>query len=138
MNRIIACYAVFFLSIPLLNGSAFGKGLNIEEIAQAIATQFNKDSWSLLDEMNVSAKAIATGKNVRFEWVLRVKKGVSSQKLNEFSNETRSEVLPQACKKNASSPAFSQGLYYTFSYSNTYGEKLAEFIVNQEECQKSH
>lgn len=50
----------------------------IEEIAQSIASQHNANSKALLDEMTVSTRAIAIGRNVRFEYVLRVKKGSSS------------------------------------------------------------
>jgi hypothetical protein len=106
----------------------------IEEIAQTIASQHNANSKALLDDMTVSTRAIAVSRNVRFENVLRVKKGLSSAKLKEFSDELRREILPKACQQNANNPAFDRGLYYTFTYKNTYGEKLAEFNVDKKTC----
>ena len=106
----------------------------IEEIAQAVASQHNANSKYLVDDMTVSSRAIAVKRNVRFENVLRVKKGLPSDKLKEFADETKREILPKACKVNANNPAFSRGLYYTFVYYNTYGEKLAEFDVDEATC----
>lgn len=106
----------------------------IEEIAQTIAAQHNANSKALLDDMTVSSRAIAISRNVRFENVLRVKKGLSPAKLQEFSNELRRDMLPKVCQVNANNPAFDRGLYYTFTYINTYGEKLAEFDVNKNTC----
>lgn len=107
----------------------------IEGIAQNIAAQHNANSKAMQDEMTVSTLAVATGRNVRFENVLRVKKGLLAAKVKEFSDETRREILPKACAVNASNPAFDRGLNYTFSYINTYGEKLAEFNVDKAICQ---
>lgn len=121
--------------------SAYAQPLNsaqikqIEEIAQTIASQHNANSKAFLDEMTVSTRAIAIGRNVQFEYVLRVKKGLPPTKLKEFSDETRREILPKACQQNANNPAFDRGLYYTFAYMNTYGEKLAEFNVDKAICQ---
>lgn len=106
----------------------------IEEIAQAIASQHNANSEALLDGMTVSTRAVAISRNVRIECVLRVKKGLSPAELREFSDELRREILPKACQQNANNPAFDRGLYYTFTYINTYGEKLAEFDVDKETC----
>lgn len=108
----------------------------IEGIAQTIAAQHNGNSKAILDEMTISTRAIAIGRNVKFEYVLRVKKGLSSIKLKEFSDETRRQILPRACQQNANNPAFDRGLYYTFAYMNTYGEKLAEFNVDKAICQR--
>ena len=106
----------------------------IEEIAQTIALQHNKNSKAMLEDMTVSSRAIAIGRNVRFENVLRVKKGLPPAKLKEFSDETQREVVPRSCAVNADNPAFGRGLTYTFAYLNTYGEKLAEFNVDQSIC----
>lgn len=106
----------------------------IEEIAQTIASQYNANSKELLDEMTISTRAIAIGRNVRFEYVLRVKKGLAPTKRKEFSDATRREILPKACQKNTNNPAFDRGLYYTFAYMNTYGEKLAEFNIDKSAC----
>lgn len=106
----------------------------IEEIAQNIATQHNANARALLDDMTVSSRAVAIGRNVRFENVLRVKKGLPSAKLREFSDETQREIVPKSCAVNAKNPAFDRGLSYTFAYTNTYGEKLAEFTVDKAVC----
>lgn len=106
----------------------------IEQIAQNIAVQHNANAAAMLDDMTVSSTATAVGRNVRIENVLRVKKGLPPAKLKEFSDATRGDVVPKACAANAKNPAFDRGLAYTFIYKNTYGEKLAEFTVDQPSC----
>ncbi len=106
----------------------------IEEIAQNIARQHNGNAAAMLDDMTVSTRAVAVARNVRIENVLKVKKGLPLAKLKEFSDETRREIVPKACVVNAKNPAFDRGLTYTFSYTNTYGEKLAEFTVDKTVC----
>lgn len=108
----------------------------IEEIAQTIASQHNANSQALLDNMTVSSQAVAVSRNVRFTNVLRVRKGLTHAELKEFRNELIREILPQACQQNANNPAFERGLYYTFIYKNTYGEKLAEFNVDKKTCNR--
>lgn len=108
----------------------------IEEIAQTIANQHNNMASANLDDMTVSTRAVAIGRNVRFEYVLRVKKGLTPAKLREFSDETQREIVPKSCAVNAKNPAFERGLTYTFSYTNTYKEKLAEFTVDAAGCKK--
>lgn len=106
----------------------------IEEIAQNIATQHNNNSAASLDDMTVSTRAVAVGRNVRFEYVLRVKKALPTAKRREFADETQREIVPKSCAVNAKNPAFDRGLTYTFSYSNTYNEKLTEFSVDKAIC----
>ena len=108
----------------------------IEEIAKAIAAQHNENSEALLfsDDMTVSTHAVAISRNVQITNVLRVKKGLSTSELKQFSDELRREILPNACVQNANNPAFDRGLFYTFIYKNTYGEKLAEIVVSKETC----
>lgn len=106
----------------------------IEVIAQNIATQHNNNSAASLDDMTVSTRAVAVGRNIRFEYVLRVKKALPTAKLREFADETQREIVPKSCAVNAKNPAFDRGLTYTFSYSNTYNEKLAEFSVDKAIC----
>lgn len=109
----------------------------IEEIAQSITDQHNANAGAMLDDMTVSSHATAIGRNVRFKNTLRVKKGLPSAKLREFSDETKREVVPRSCAANAKNAAFDRGLSYTFIYFNTYGEKLAEFTVDKALC-KNH
>ncbi len=106
----------------------------IEEVAQTIVAQHNADAKSMLDDMTVSTRATGVGRNVRIEYVLRVKKGLPAAKLKEFSDETQREIVPKACAANANNLAFSRGLTYTFAYANTYGERLAEFTVDLALC----
>jgi len=106
----------------------------IEEIAQTIAAQHNANSQALQDDMTVSSLAIAVSRNVRFTNVLRVRKGLSHTDLKLFRNELIQEILPKACQQNANNPGFERGLFYTFIYKNTYGEKLAEFDVDLKSC----
>ena len=106
----------------------------IEEIAQNIARQHNTNAAAMLDDMTVSTRAVAVARNVRFENVLKVKKSLPPAKVKEFSDETRREVVPKSCAVNAKNPAFDRGLNYTFVYTSTYGEKLAEFVVDKAVC----
>jgi hypothetical protein len=106
----------------------------IEEIAQNIARQSNQNASAYLDEMTASFFATSNGRNVQFEYVLRVKKGLSHSEKKAFSDEIRREVIPGACRQNANNPAFDRGLNYTFIYKNTYGENLGEFNVDKKIC----
>ena len=106
----------------------------IEDIAKTIASQSNSNKRAMLDDMTVSFNAVAVGRNVRFENVIRVKKGLSPQSINEWLEATRSEILPRSCTQNKNNPAFDRGLSYTFSYSNTYGEKLGDVLVDKAAC----
>ena len=106
----------------------------IEEIAQSIARQHNVTVTAMQDDMTVSTRAVAVARNVRFENVLRVKKGLPAAKIKVFSEETRREIIPKSCAANAKNPAFDRGLTYTFAYTNTYGEKLTEFTVDKAVC----
>lgn len=106
----------------------------IEGIARNIAAQSNANKQAMLDEMTVSFNAVATGRNVRFENVLRVKKGLPPNKIKEWLDATRGEIIPRSCAQNANNPAFDRGLSYTFAYSNTYGEKLGDVFVDKGTC----
>lgn len=106
----------------------------IEEIAQNIARQHNENAKAMIDDMTVSTHAVAVARNVRIENVLRVKKGLPLAKLKEFADETQHEIVSRSCLANRKNPAFDRGLTYTFVYTNTYGEKLAEFVVDKAAC----
>ena len=106
----------------------------IEEIAQNIAAQSNANKQAMLDEMTVSFNAVSVGRNVRFENVIRVKKGLPPKTIKEWLDATRAEIIPKSCAQNANNPAFDRGLSYTFAYSNTYGEKLGDVFVDQATC----
>jgi hypothetical protein len=129
--------SAFIMSQPISAQSLTAAQIKqIEEIAQTIATQHNNIGASMLDGMTASTRAVAIGRNVRYEYVLKVKKGLAPAKLKEFSEETQREIVPKACATNAKNPAFDRGLTYTYSYTNTYREKLAEFTVDKEACRK--
>lgn len=106
----------------------------IEDIASNIAAQSNANKQAMLDEMTVSFKAVAVGRNVRFENVLRVKKGLPTNKIREWLEATRAEIIPKVCAQNSKNPAFDRGLSYTFAYSNTYGEKMGDIFVDKTTC----
>ncbi|TSA52856.1 MAG: hypothetical protein D4R40_01625 [Nitrosomonadaceae bacterium] len=112
----------------------FAQQHTVESVAAEIARQHNTNAKALLDEMTASTSARAIGKNVIFEYVLRVKQGLPPSKLTEFQAETYKEVVPRACQVNVQNEAFKKGLYYTLIYRSTYGEKLAEFVVNKATC----
>jgi hypothetical protein len=106
----------------------------IEGIAQDIALQHNKNAANMTDEMTVSTRAVS--RNVIFENILRVKKGLKRTELKEYQKAVSEEMVPRVCRQNANNPAFDRGLFYTFIYINTYGEKLAEIIIDKETCDR--
>lgn len=106
----------------------------VEEIAQTVARQYNSNAAAMLDDMTVSTRAIAIARNVRLEYILRVQRGLPLAKIKEFAEETRREIVPKSCAVNATNPAFDRGLTYTFAYTNTYGERLAEFTIDKAIC----
>lgn len=135
LSKVIGSFA--FLAATVSSSPTLAESLSpaqIKQIAQGIAAQHNANAAAVLDEMTVSSTATAVGRNVRIENVLRVKKGLPPTKLKEFFDATRGEVVPKACAANVKNPAFDRGLTYTFAYKNTYGEKLAEFTVDQPSC----
>ena len=106
----------------------------IEGIAQDIANRHNANEKAMLDDMTVSTHAIASGRNVRFDYVLRVKSGLSAAKLKEFADATKHEIVPRSCAANAKNPAFDRGLTYTFAYTNSFGDSLVQFTVDKAVC----
>jgi hypothetical protein len=126
-----AFYASFTANAENLNPAQIKQ---IEDIAKNIAAQSNANKQAMLDEMTVSFNAIAVARNVRFENVIRVKKGLSPKTIKEWLDATRAEIIPKSCAQNAKNPAFDRGLSYTFAYSNTYGEKLGDVFVDKGTC----
>ena len=106
----------------------------IEDIAGQIAVQSNANKQAVLDDMTASFRAVAVGRNVRFENVIRVKKGLPPDTVKEWLNATASVIIPKICAQNAKNPAFDRGLSYTFAYSNTYGEKLGDVFIDKSTC----
>lgn len=106
----------------------------IEDIARTIATQSNANKQVMLDEMTVSFNAVAVGRNVRFDNVIRVKKGLPPNIIKEWLDATRADIIPKSCAQNSNNPAFDRGLSYTFAYSNTYDEKLGDVFVDEAIC----
>ncbi len=106
----------------------------VEDIARKIAAQSNANKQAMLDEMTASFDAVAVGRNVRFEIVIRVKKGLPPNTIKGWLDATRSEIIPKSCAQNANNPAFDRGLSYTFAYSNTYAEKLGDVFVDKPTC----
>jgi len=131
---------LLILTISFLHSSIHAQtpaqNKQIEDIAQEIAIQHNRNSTAMIDEMTVSTRAVAVSKNVIFEYVIRVKKGLSESQLKEYQNAVRHEIVPGVCIRNQNNPAFDRGLFYTFVYFNTYGEKLAEIVVNKTTCER--
>ena len=138
LSKVIGSFAFIATAASALPAQAQSLSLTqikqIEEIAKSIAVQHNANAKAMVDDMTVSSRATAVGRNVRFEYVLRLKKGLPPAKLREFSDETQREIVPKSCAANANNPAFDRGLTYTFAYKNTYGEQLAEFNVDQAVC----
>jgi hypothetical protein len=106
----------------------------IEDIAGSIASQSNENKQAMLDDMTVSFNAVAVGRNVRFENVIRLKKGLTPDEINEWLSATSTEIIPNICALNVKNQAFDRGLSYTFAYSNTYGEKVGDVFIDQTTC----
>lgn len=106
----------------------------IEDIARNIAAQSNANKQAMLDDMTLSFNAVAVGRNVRFEYVIRVKKALPPKRIKEWLDATRADIIPKSCTQNAQNPAFDRGLSYTFAYSNTYGEKLGDVFIDRSTC----
>ena len=76
---------IFLLAVLYSSFSANAETLKpaqikqIGEIAKNIAAQSNANKQAMLDEMTVPFNAVAVGRNVRFENVIRVKKRFTAQ-----------------------------------------------------------
>lgn len=131
---------IYFFAILHLSFSANAQTLNpaqikqIEDIAKNIAAQSNANKQAMLDEMTVNFNAVAVGRNVRFDNVIRVKRALPPNVIKKWLDATRAEIIPKSCAHNAKNPAFDRGLSYTFAYSNTYGEKLGDIFVDKAIC----
>lgn len=108
----------------------------IEEIAAEIAKQSNANKHMNIDDMTVCFNVTSSGRNVRFENVLRVKNGLSQSEIMEWLVATQQEIIPQVCAQNSNNPAFDRGLSYTFSYSSIYGQKMGDILVDKETCKR--
>lgn len=107
-----------------------GDNQTVEQVAAEIAKIHN--AANITDEMTVSSTAEARGKQIVFKSVLRVQKDLPKKKLEEFRGLLQEEIVPKTCMVNANKVAFMEmGLYYTFVYFNTYGQKLAEITVDR-------
>ena len=126
--------ALFFSSIANAQNLNAAQIKQIEEIAHNIAAESNANKQAYMDDMTVSFNAVAMGRNVRFDHVIRVKKGLPPNTIKGWLDATRSEIVPKACAQNAKNPACDRGLTYTFSYSNVYGEKLGDVFVDRTTC----
>ena len=107
----------------------------VEQVAKTIAENYNNNSVALNDDMIASSVARAVGKNVIFEYSLRVRQNLPPPKVQEFADYTRREVVPQTCKVQGNRLGFDRGMYYSFIYKSTYGELLTQFIVNKATCE---
>lgn len=140
--KLLAILAVFGAANLLVGGIAKAQGYTpaqikqIEEIALNIAAQSNANKQAIQDDMTISFNAVAVGRNVRFENVIRVKKGLPHKVIKEWLDATQAEIIPKTCAQNARNPAFDRGLSFTFAYSNTYGEKLGDVFVDRAICKR--
>ena len=69
-------------------------------------------------------------------YVIRVQQQLPEQMRDEFRKEIATELMREACKRNADNEAFKRGLYYTFVYRNTEDELLSKLVVSKETCSK--
>lgn len=105
-----------------------GSGSMIEWIAREIARRHNAGASSLQDQAVLRTEALARGKEVVLRYVLKTSR-------EAHPNLLRDQVLPKTCQMNVNNPAFRDGLYYTFEYSDASGRQLSKFSVGAAQCQ---
>lgn len=106
----------------------------IETVAATVAREHNQVAPSMLGDNLLATSAVAVGRNVRLTYVVRTRRGLTQQQRSEFVAATKADVMPRACQVNAGNPAFERGLYYTFIYDNSRGERLTSFDVDRQLC----
>lgn len=106
----------------------------VEWIASEIARQHNSNAEMMKDDMTASSTAQAIGKNVILKYVLRVKRDLPKQQVEEWRSKVYRDIIPKTCRANSNNPAFKDGLFYTFVYVSHHGQQLAEIVVNNRVC----
>lgn len=122
----------FSLLLSALLASA-ASGATVESVVADIAKKHNAAPFQS-DGITVSSVAEAQGTQVTFRNVLRVKQGLTTQQLTAFRQGLIEEVVRPACTVNKESFGLAKGLSYRFIYDNTYGERLAMLVVNDDVC----
>jgi hypothetical protein len=74
----------------------------VEEIRKNISGQNNANKQAHLDDMTVSFNSFAIGRNVRLEYVVRTKQGLSPNIVKEWLDAISAEIIPGACAQNES------------------------------------
>lgn len=135
MTNNIHAFVVLIINMSFFAPSlSYAEKPTVEWIASEIARQHNVNAETMKDEINMSSSAQAIGRNVIFKYVLRVKRDVPKQKLDEYRSELYQEIVPKSCRVNSDNPAFKDGLFYTFVYISHYGQPLAQLVVNKRVC----
>lgn len=108
----------------------------IETIASQIAKEHNDNAKTMIDSMTLSTSAKADRSNVIITNVLRIKKGLSKQELEQYQAGLYDELVPIICQQNIENKHLDKGLSYTAIYYNNYKEKLAEIMIDKSNCVK--
>lgn len=104
-----------------------GGGSLVEWIAIETTRRYNATAGSAQDPTVVRTNAVAHGKEVVFRYFLKSAPTANPAVL-------RDQVVPRTCQMNANNPAFKDGLYYTFEYSDVGGRLLSKFSVGAAQC----
>lgn len=123
----VVAYAIWRSLLPIAWAAQ-----TVEEVMAQIARTHNAQQAA--DDMTVSSRATANGRRVTFTNVLRVKKGLTPAELASFQAAVQAEVVPQTCSVNREVLSWKKGISYAFVYQNTYGEQLANFVVDERVC----
>jgi hypothetical protein len=99
----------------------------VEWIASEIAQRHNAKTANLQDPTVVRTQATAKGKEVIFRFVIKASP-------NANPNALQDHVLPATCQMNASNPAFKDGLFYTFEYTDVNRRQISRFSVGSSQC----
>jgi hypothetical protein len=132
-------YQIFFsLTVWLFaySSALHAAQLSVEETAALIAAEYNKKDRGVSDKFTLESSASSIGKNVIFTYVWAIRKNATSDEIENFIFEWRSEMIPKVCRANKKDYAFNSGLYYTFIYKNRSGIVVSEYSVDSALCKK--
>jgi hypothetical protein len=130
VSRSILCLLLIHSTAP-----AYGQ-VPIEDVALEIARLSNRNAQAVLDDMTLAFSARASGRNVIFDTVVRMKRDLSPEQRADYKEKVWQEVTPRTCQQNADNEAFKRGLFYTFVYRNVAGEEIGRFSVDAILCSR--
>lgn len=108
-------------------------GQTIEQVASTIAQNYNAAPPT--NPMTISTRASADGRRVTFFYVLKVIKDPPQAKLSELRAAMYADAVPKICALEGNKITLGFGMSYRLVYDNTFGQRLAEIIVDKGVCE---